>query len=147
MGRTAGESMAQLEPEVSREKALAVSYEVQRSEMTPAKTFVPSDLRRCRPSRLFCPSGAFVPNGAIRQYGHNCQPPVAAVGVSPLLHHNGKIHPRRFLLLAHPNAMWQRLDFALRARALLPQIYTASYSCRDGGGWKSWKTTEGEEYM
>lgn len=78
--------------------------------MTPAKMLAPSDLRRCRSARLFCQSGAFVPNGAIRQYGHNCQPPVAAAGVSPLLHHDGKIHPRRFLLLAYPNATWQRLD-------------------------------------
>lgn len=36
---------------------------------------------------------------------------------------------------------------ALRSSAELPQIYTASYSRSDGGGGKSWKTTEMREYM
>lgn len=40
-------------------------------------------------SCLFWQSGAFVLNGAIRQYGHNCQPPTTATtgDVSSLLHH------------------------------------------------------------
>lgn len=46
-------------------------------------------------SCLFWQSGAFVLNGAIRQYGHNCQPPTtAATGdVSSLLHHNENTSP------------------------------------------------------
>lgn len=115
--------------------------------MTPAKMLAPSDLRRCRSSRLFCQSGAFVPNGAIRQYGHNCQPPVAAAGVSPLLHHDGKIHPRRFFVACISECDVAATRFALLARAEPPQIYTASYSCRDRGGGKSWKTTEMQDYM
>lgn len=71
-----------------------------------------------------------------------------AAGVSRLLHHDGgKIQPRRFLLLAHSNATWQRLGFILWAGEELPQIYTASYSRGDGGGDESWKTTEMLQYM
>lgn len=58
-------------------------------------------------SCLFWQSGAFVLNGAIRQYGHNCQPPTTATtgDVSWLLHHRENIFPG--ILLAYLNTMWQ----------------------------------------
>lgn len=117
--------------------------------MTPALTLVPSDLRQCCLSSLFCQSGAFVLNGAISQYGHNCQPPAAtAAGVSPLLHHDGENTSWAFYFVACTfECNMAATRFALWARAELLQIYTASYSCRDGGGEKSWKTTEMQEYM
>lgn len=113
--------------------------------MTPAKMFKSSDLRqRCSSSR-FCRSGAFVLNGAICQYGHNCQPPAA--GVSPRLHHDGeKYIPGAFCCL-HIRIQRGSDSICSLGKAELPQIYTPSHSCRDGGGDESWKTTEMLEYM
>lgn len=56
-------------------------------------------------------SGAFVLNGAIRQYGHNCQPPTTATtaDVSSLLHHWENTFTS--ILPAYLNMMWQWFQF------------------------------------
>lgn len=56
-------------------------------------------------------SGAFVLNGAIRQYGHNCQPPTTASAgdVSSLLHQRENTFTS--VLPAYLNMMWQWFQF------------------------------------
>lgn len=53
-------------------------------------------------SCLFWQSRAFVLNGAISQYGHNCQPPTRATTgvVSLLLHHRGKYIHKNFVCIS-----------------------------------------------